>query len=165
MCTIDNHFWRKLKLLSTATFCSALRHTAQHYDVLLSTTTYRSALRHTAQRYDVPLGTATYRSALRRTAQHYAFYKNWCCEFIWVWSEISGEFSDRAESHIGISARPEKSSEIRPGPKVRDENSLGRNSCNSPDQYREREKSERWKANVPEHTRKEKRRVYINACQ
>ncbi len=37
-------------------------------------------------------------------------------------------FLDWAESHIGILSQSEKPPEIRPGPKVRDENSLGRNS-------------------------------------
>jgi hypothetical protein len=41
----------------------------------------------------------------------------------WLWA--------RAESHVELSGWAEKSPEIRTGPKVRDENSLGPNSCNS----------------------------------
>ena len=40
----------------------------------------------------------------------------------------SGEFSGRAEIPFGLSDRPEKSPEFRTGPKVRPENSVGRNS-------------------------------------
>jgi len=45
-------------------------------------------------------------------------------------------FLDWAESHVGILSRPEKSPEIRSGPKVRDENSVDRNSGHPTDQIR-----------------------------
>jgi hypothetical protein len=77
------------------------------------------------------VGTTTYRSALWRTARHYTFCNHWCGQFVWVWSEFPVNFLDWAESHIDILYRSEKLPEIRSGSKVRDENSLGRNSCNS----------------------------------
>ena len=94
-----------------------LRRTARHYDALLGTTTYCSALRHTARHYDVLISTSF--SSLMTPRIHFNSVR------------VTGRFSNWAESHIGISVQSEKSQENRPRTKVRDENSLGRNSCNS----------------------------------
>jgi hypothetical protein len=48
----------------------------------------------------------------------------------------SCDYSARAEILIWLSARAEKSPEFRTGPKVRAENSVGRNSCNPKEMLR-----------------------------
>ena len=130
-CSIEiNGLEHYVASLSTTTLRSALRRFARHHVTSLSTTTLRSALRRFARQYVASLGTTSLRSALKNLEtkfQKITFF----LRFKWICIKLvrkSGEFSGRAEIPFWLSDRPEKSPEFRTGPKVRPENSVGRNS-------------------------------------
>jgi hypothetical protein len=100
--------------LGTTTYCSIQRRTAQHYDVLLNTTTYCSALRRTAQHYDVQLSTTLF--VTTGAASSFEFGPNFRWIF-WTGPKVISKF------YLG----PKNHRKFGPA-KVRDENSLGRNS-------------------------------------
>ncbi len=107
-------------------FCWALCYFAKHYVVLLSTTPSCWAL---------CIFEYAYRWAPRHLAEHYEVYQLFI-DFIRINQVNLGlvrnscDYSARPEILIWLSARTEKSPEFRSGPKVRAENSVGRNSCN-----------------------------------